>query len=132
MVDVVPGSSTSPAMRAHIERVRWSNRPATDKVRLLTAIVDSRTTDELRDLARRYRDAVADEQRAVEDFPWPCDRREAHGGHEVPVCTCASTEGTLRTCSVHGEEQWLGTETRWCPGVKAYPLTMIGRAYHGG
>jgi hypothetical protein len=48
----------------------------------------------------------------VEEFDWPCDRREAHHPHEVIDQT--------------GPQDW----DRWeCPGVGAHPLTMIGGAY---
>ncbi len=60
-------------------------------------------------------------------YPWPCDRREAHGPHTErwaePVHGCDGSEDDCqRTCPVP-EERVLD-----CLGVKAHPLTMIGRA----
>lgn len=43
----------------------------------------------------------------VEDFPWPCDRRDAHHDHEV---------------------DW-GDRVQDCPGVQAHPATMSGTLY---
>jgi hypothetical protein len=54
----------------------------------------------------------------VTGFQWPCDRREAHGDHDVD-------EG-----QGDGEEQVYEPTVFHCEGVKAHPNTMIGRAHH--
>ena len=58
----------------------------------------------------------------LEDFDWPCDKREAHGPHTrlVPYGT-KMPEGTL--------DVLLGFNEVDCPGVRAHPLTQIGGSY---
>ena len=53
-------------------------------------------------------------------FEWPCDKRTAHGPHEVRN-TIALTDDQL----VDAID--LGVTHPACPGVKAHPSTMIGR-----
>lgn len=45
----------------------------------------------------------------LSEFEWPCDKRRAHGPHEVVERT--------------GPQDW---ELSECPGVLAHPATMIG------
>lgn len=56
---------------------------------------------------------------------WPCERHEAHGRHPYNHAgdgsQCAAEE-----CGGTRLDPCYSTET--CPGVKAHPLTMIGRA----
>lgn len=115
MVDIVSSQDTGPAMKAYIEQVRWGNGP--NRVETLRAIARSRTEPHLRALAEKYADAVADEEQAVRDFPWPCAIRTAHEAHHPSRLTLTQAQ-----IDMHGGD---------CPGVKAYPLTMIGKAHRG-
>lgn len=45
------------------------------------------------------------------EWEWPCDKHRAHGAHENPI--------------VNGEMVISGNTI--CPGVKAHPLTQIGK-----
>jgi hypothetical protein len=55
-----------------------------------------------------------------DEFEWPCDRRDAHGEHEVGVRQRVA-EGMS---AAHTERI-----TLICPGVLAHPATMIGGNY---
>lgn len=62
----------------------------------------------------------------VAAFPWPCDRREAHGPHrEQWVEPAHGCDGSERSCQENCPvpQQFVLD----CPGVSAHPLTQIGR-----
>lgn len=54
-------------------------------------------------------------------FDWPCDRRDAHGRHNVGNNEAITEE--QRSALI-----WSG-DWPHCPGVKAHPTTMIGGGY---
>lgn len=56
----------------------------------------------------------------MDDFEWPCEKRTAHGPHLVEC-------GEESTC---GLDIFDCDDDHNCPGVKAHPDTMIGRARH--
>jgi len=53
-----------------------------------------------------------DRQLRLDEFGWPCDRRDAHGPHKIDRYDAVD------------EVAWVFD----CPGVAAHPATMIGRA----
>lgn len=64
---------------------------------------------------------------AIRDFDWPCEKRKPHAPHRetwtVSVHGCGGVQEICdQTCPVP-EEQVLD-----CPGVRAHPAVMIGRA----
>jgi hypothetical protein len=62
----------------------------------------------------------------MDDFEWPCDRRDAHGPHTITWTEsghgCDGTEEScMENCPVPIQQ---GQD---CPGVRAHPDTQIGR-----
>ena len=54
---------------------------------------------------------------SVDEFEWPCDRRDAHHPHRVDH---GGGDGVTQTYEPTVFD---------CPGVGAHPLTQIGGAY---
>lgn len=64
-----------------------------------------------------------DETKRLVDFPWPCERRDAHGPHLLDEVETVEVgrfgDGGLR----------LLQRPRECPGVPAHPSTMAGGSW---
>lgn len=58
------------------------------------------------------------------EFEWPCDREDAHGSHPYNHADDGSQCYPL-TCGGSRHDPCFNDQE--CPGVKAHPLTQIGK-----
>lgn len=77
------------------------------------------------------------EKQPVEDFEWPCHRRDAHHAHPLPgvhayiaTAVWAGDKKKVRcdTCGGKKKSPIHDPESK-CPGVQAHPQTMSGSVY---
>lgn len=59
---------------------------------------------------------------ATLEFPWPCDRRDAHAPHE-DLNAAEMTVAAIRAAMARPADEPA------CPGVEAHPSTMAGGSW---
>lgn len=66
-----------------------------------------------------------------ENFEWPCSRREAHGPHQRECVGWIDPDPNAElNAPAYATGGGKVTPDPECPGVRAHPNTMIGRAHH--